>query len=99
MHADLAKLLNLQSKDTVVTDVEQRLAAVRAEVAALDATLQRARDAVESARRMLAESIRRREELETKIESYRTAQERRRQRLEQVRNPKEGAAAMAELDL
>src|SRR5688572_18314751 len=99
MHADLAKLLNLQAKDTALGDVERRLEAVRQEVSTLDAALHRAREAVESARRALAESVRRREELETKIENYRAAQERRRQRLEQVRNPKEASAAMVELDL
>jgi uncharacterized protein len=37
--------------------------------------------------------------LEAKIEGYRLLQDRRRQRLEQVRNPKEASALMAELDL
>jgi predicted nucleic acid-binding Zn-ribbon protein len=36
---------------------------------------------------------------QTKIETYRTLQERRSQRLEQVRNPKEASTLMAELDL
>jgi len=42
---------------------------------------------------------RRRDELEVKIESYRTLQNRRSQRLEHVRNPKEASTLMAELDL
>jgi predicted nucleic acid-binding Zn-ribbon protein len=47
----------------------------------------------------LADGQRRRDEHETRIESYRTLQERRKQRLDQVRNPKEASALMTELDL
>jgi predicted nucleic acid-binding Zn-ribbon protein len=99
MHADLRKLLDLQAKDAVLRDAEQRLAAIEQESKVLDQALQLARDNVEAARRALAEGTRRRDELEAKIESYRVLQERRRQRLEQVRNSKEAAAVTAELDL
>ncbi|HEX7336678.1 MAG TPA: hypothetical protein VF252_05665 [Gemmatimonadales bacterium] len=99
MHADLVKLLDLQTKDAAVTVAEQRLAALRGETAALDQALQRAREALEAARRAAADGARRRDELETRIESYRTLQERRQMRLEQVRNPKEASTLMAELDL
>jgi predicted nucleic acid-binding Zn-ribbon protein len=47
----------------------------------------------------LGDGQRRRDELETRIESYRTLQDRRRQRLEQERNPKVASALMTELDL
>jgi predicted nucleic acid-binding Zn-ribbon protein len=99
MHADLRKLLDLQAKDAVLSAAEQRLSALDEETRALDQALQRARDNVEAAQRALAEGRRRRDELEAKIESYRVLQERRRLRLDQVRNPKEAAAVMAELDL
>jgi predicted nucleic acid-binding Zn-ribbon protein len=99
MHADLVKLLDLQSKDTAVEEVERRLEALRGEVATLDQSIQRAREGLEAARRAAADGARRRDELETKIESYRLLQERRRQRLEHVRNPKEASTLMAELDL
>jgi predicted nucleic acid-binding Zn-ribbon protein len=99
MHADLVKLLDLQSKDAAVAEIERRLRALETEFAALDQALQRARDVLEQARRAAADGARRREELETKIESYRVLQERRRQRLEHVRNPKEASSLMAELDL
>jgi uncharacterized protein len=99
MHAELAKLLDLQAKDAALSEVDLRLASLVEETAGLDQLLQKARDAVETARRALAEGQRRRDELETKIESYRMLQERRRQRLEQVRNPKEASTLMAELDL
>jgi predicted nucleic acid-binding Zn-ribbon protein len=99
MHADLVKLLELQAKDALVAGADQRLAALVEETAALDQGLQHARDTLEAARRALADGRRRRDDLETKIESYRTLQERRSQRLEHVRNPKEASTLMAELDL
>lgn len=99
MHADLVKLLDLQTKDAAVVESEQRLAALDSETAALDQVLQRARDVLDAARRAAADGARRRDELETRIESYRTLQERRSQRLEQVRNPKDASTLMAELDL
>jgi predicted nucleic acid-binding Zn-ribbon protein len=99
MHADLVKLLDLQAKDAALNEAEQRLSAADQETVELDHVLQRARDNLEAARQALAVGRRRRDELEAKIESYRTLQERRKQRLEQVRNPKEASALMAELDL
>jgi uncharacterized protein len=99
MHADLVKLLDLQAKDATVADVDRRLGELNAEVTALDAAVQRARDALEGARRAAAEGSRRRDELEARVESYRVLQERRVQRLESVRNPKEASTLMAELDL
>lgn len=99
MHADLVKLLDLQAKDTMVADVDRRLKELDTETATLDAAVQRARDALDGARRASADGIRRRDELESKVESYRVLQDRRVQRLETVRNPKDAATLMAELDL
>jgi predicted nucleic acid-binding Zn-ribbon protein len=99
MHADLVKLLDLQAKDSAVAEVEQRLDALREETGVLDQAFQRAQDGLEAAKRAVADAARRRDELEQKIESYRVLQERRQQRLEHVRNPKEASTLMAELDL
>ena len=99
MHADLVKLLDLQAKDAAVTEVERRLSALQLETGVLDQELNRARDVLETARRAAAEAAKRRDELEAKIESYRVLQDRRQQRLEHVRNPKEASTLMAELDL
>jgi predicted nucleic acid-binding Zn-ribbon protein len=99
MHPDLSKLLDLQAKDLAIAEVEERIAALDADVAGLDRELDRARSAREAAERAAADGARRRDELETKIESYRQLQERRRQRLEFVRNPKEASTLMAEMDL
>jgi predicted nucleic acid-binding Zn-ribbon protein len=69
------------------------------ESAALDQAVQRARDALDAARRAAADGARRRDEIEARVESYRTLQDRRVQRLETVRNPKDASTLMAELDL
>ena len=99
MLADLVKLLDLQSKDTALAEAEQRLAALGDDAVALDQAQARARESLEAARRAVADGQRRTDELELKIESYRTLQNRRSQRLEHVRNPKEASTLMAELDL
>jgi predicted nucleic acid-binding Zn-ribbon protein len=99
MHPDLIKLLDLQAKDSAIAEVDGRIAAVDADVAGLDQELERARGACDTAQRAANDGARRRDELETKIESYRQLQERRRQRLEFVRNPKEASTLMAEMDL
>ena len=99
MHADLVKLLDLQAKDAAVAEVERRLEALREESGVLDQALERARGILETARRAAVDAARRRDELEAKIESYRVLQDRRQQRLEHVRNPKEASTLMAELDL
>ena len=99
MHADLVKLLDLQSKDAAIDDIDRRLRELQGEVGGLDRAVQRARDALDGARRAAADGARRRDELEAKVDSYRILQDRRVQRLETVRNPKEASTLMAELEL
>ncbi len=99
MNPDLEKLLDLQAKDALLLDVDLRLAALLDEGGALDAALTRAGADAESARRSLADLARRQRELETRIESYRTLQERRRGRMEQVRGAREAQALMTEMDM
>jgi uncharacterized protein len=99
MHADLVKLLDLQSKDSAIDEIDRRLRGLQAEVAALDQAVQRARDGLDGARRAAGDGVRRRDELEAKVDSYRILQDRRVQRLETVRNPKEASTLMAELEL
>jgi predicted nucleic acid-binding Zn-ribbon protein len=79
--------------------VDQRLALVAQDLVILDQALQRAKESLEAARRAASDGQRRRDELETKIESYRILQQRRSERLEHVRNPKDASTLMAELDL
>ncbi|MGH7631111.1 MAG: zinc ribbon domain-containing protein, partial [Gemmatimonadales bacterium] len=69
------------------------------DVTALDADLRRAREVRDAARRAAEEAARRRDEQEQKIETLRQAQERRKQMVEFVRTPKDGATLMADIDL
>ncbi len=99
MHPDLPKLLDLQAKDAAIVGVGAKLAALDVELAALDEHRRRTADLAAAAQRAAADGLKRRGELEAKIESYQILQERRRQRLEAVRSPKEASALMAEMDL
>jgi predicted nucleic acid-binding Zn-ribbon protein len=99
MHPDLERLLDLQAKDLALLETDLRLKAVGDEIAALDAALERARAEVEAARRRVTDGVKRREELETVIETQRSQQEKRRSRIEQVRTAREVQALMTEMDL
>src|SRR6478609_3873423 len=99
MHPELAKLLDLQAKDLVLSEIDGRLAVVVEEEQALEAVVERARDAAKSARKSAADASRRRDEYEERINTLKQQHERRQQRLEFVRNPKEASTLMAELDL
>lgn len=99
MNTDLEKLLDLQAKDLTLLDVDKRLVALLDEVAALDAAATRADAELGSARELLASAGRRQRELESRIESYRTLQERRRARMEQVKNAREAQAIMNEMEM
>jgi predicted nucleic acid-binding Zn-ribbon protein len=99
VHQDLEALLALQEKDQSVADAERALAALVPEISRLDEQLSAADRTVQATRRSIEDALRRRDELEGKITSYRSAQEQRRQRLEWVRGAKEASTLMAELDL
>lgn len=99
MLAELRVLLELQEKDRAVQAIEDEIAAFDPELAELDGQVRAAEEQIDAARRGIEEAGSRRAQLEAKIESFRTAQERRRQRLEWVRGAKEAANLMAELDL
>ena len=99
MHPDLEALLALQQQDQAVTAVDDALRGLEPEMVALDAELAAAERVLENAQRGIRDALRRRDELEGKITSYRTMQEQRRQRLEWVRGAKEASTLMAELDL
>ena len=99
MHPDLEALLVLQDADIAVVSCDVRLKALEPEVRALDEQVAAAERVVEQARAAIQAALNRRDGLEGKIQSYRTMQEQRRQRLEWVRGAKEASTLMAELDL
>src|SRR5467141_5383186 len=89
----------MQEKDQAVTAVDDALRGLEPESGALAEELAAAERVLEAAQRGIADAVRRRDELEGKITTYRTMQEQRRQRLEWVRGAKEASTLMAELDL
>src|SRR2546423_13438061 len=99
VHPDLEALLVLQDKDVAVAGCDTRLKALEPEIRQLDEQIVAAERVVEQARAGIRAAIDRRDGLEGKIQSYRTMQEQRRQRLEWVRGAKEASTLMAELDL
>src|SRR5216110_1779969 len=99
VHPDLESLLALQDKDVAVTNCDARLKALEPEVQMLDEQITAAERVVEQARAGIQAALDRRDGLEGKIQSYRTMQEQRRQKLEWVRGAKEASTLMAELDL
>lgn len=99
MNPDLERLLDLQDKDMALLEVDGRLDEVLQEEQALDEAVGAAEAAIGVAQRGVAESIRRRIEVEGKVETYRKLQEGRRKRIEVSRPGKETTQLMAELDL
>ncbi len=99
MHPDLESLLALQDKDLALANCDVRLKALEPEARALDDQIVAAERVVAQARAAIQAAVDRRGGLEGKIQSYRTMQEQRRQKLEWVRGAKEASTLMAELDL
>ena len=99
MHPDLEALLALQDKDIALASCDARLKGLDPELKALDDQIAAAERVVTQARAGIQAALERRDGLEGKIQSYRTMQEQRRQKLEWVRGAKEASTLMAELDL
>lgn len=99
MHAELSKLLDLQTKDLTLLDADVRLKAILDEVARLDTELDTGRRDVTVARKRLEDGVKKREDLETRIEGFRSIQDKRRQRLELAKGAREAQAVMTEVEM
>lgn len=99
MTTDIERLLDLQDKDLALLAIDRRLQGLLDEVSGLDEALARARTDLDAARRALEAGVRRREEVEAKVEGLRVLHERRRQRMDLVKTPKELQALGTELDI
>ena len=99
MHPDLEKLLDLQAKDDVLSRIDARLGEFAEEIGRLDHELARARAEVDAARRTREAGVKRKEEVESKVEGLRVLQDRRRQRLELAKTTRELQALGSELEL
>lgn len=99
MATDLERLLDLQNKDLALLEVDLRLRGLLEKVDSLDAEVASARLALEESRKAHAAGTRRREEVEAKVDGLRVLQDRRRQRLDLVKTPRELQALTSELEL
>lgn len=99
MQTELNRLLDLQTKDMVLLEADVRLKAIADRIAVLDGQLESARRDLTVAKKRLDDGVKRREDLEIRIESYRTIQDRRRQRLEAVKGAREAQAVMTEVEM
>ncbi len=99
MHAELSKLLDLQTKDLTLLDADVRLKAILDETARLDTELDAGRRDITVARKRLEDGVKKREDLETRIEGFRSIQDKRRQRLELAKGAREAQAVMTEVEM
>lgn len=99
MQAELIKLLDLQTKDLTLFEADVRLKAIVEEQTRLDTELEAARRDATVARKRLEDGVKKREDVEVRIDSYRTIQEKRRSRLEVARGAREAQAVMTEVDM
>ncbi len=99
MHAELTKLLVLQAKDLALFETDLRLKAIADQLSTLSAQLEAAGRDLIVAKKRLDDGVKRREDLEVRIDSYRTIQDRRRQRLEVVKGAREAQAVMTEVEM
>lgn len=99
MQDDLSRLLDLQTKDLALLETDVRLKAIADELAGLDAQLESARRDLTVANKRLEDAIKRRQDLELRIESYRAIQDKRRQRLETVKGAREAQAVVTEVEM
>lgn len=99
MHAELAKLLDLQAKDLTLLEADLRLKAILDEEAALDAELESARRESVVAAKRLEDGVKKRGDLEVRIDGYRNIQDKRRERLEAVKGAREAQAVITEVEM
>ncbi len=99
MHAELSKLLDLQTKDLTLLDADVRLKAILDEVARMDTESDSGRRDITVARKRLEDGVKKREDLETRIEGFRSIQDKRRQRLESAKGAREAQAVMTEVEM
>ena len=99
MHPDLERLLDLQDKDLALLRVDTRLKALLDDLAGFDAEIARAETELAETRRNLDTAVKRREEIEARVEALRMLQDRRRQRLEMAKTPRELQALTSEFEL
>ncbi len=99
MHPDLPRLLDLQAKDQHLAGLLAQRKAVMVERAGLETALERHRNEIAAAKRSAEELKQRRDALSGKLDKQRSQQEKRKERLEQERNPRIVTQLMADFEM
>lgn len=98
MHPDVEALVALQADDTIVQELEERLASLEPRLQALERQQAVAREALDRARQALEVESGRVGETRDRVTQARTLQDRSQSQLEHVTSAREAAAAMAQSD-
>ncbi|MBM4186523.1 MAG: hypothetical protein FJ206_04345 [Gemmatimonadetes bacterium] len=95
----LSRLLDLQTKDLALLETDVRLKAIADELAGLDAQIDSARRDLAVSTKRHEDAVKRRQDLELRIDGYRAIQDKRRQRLETVKGAREAQAVVTEVEM
>lgn len=98
MHPDVAALLAVQDDDSIIHDLETRLAELRPRLEAMAAERDRAVASRDQARKSAESEERRRQEVAARVSQHRALQEKNQAALNSVTSMREATAATAQLE-
>ncbi|HVE78535.1 MAG TPA: hypothetical protein VNA89_06725 [Gemmatimonadaceae bacterium] len=98
MHPDVTALVAVQSDDATILELETRLAGLEPRLLDLERQRQVAVDALARARQALEVEERSHRDLGGRLQQHRQLEARNEAQLDTISNPREAAAAMAQLD-
>lgn len=98
MHTDVVALLAVQEDDTIIHELEERLAALAPRLDELTRAHERASAAREQAHAAVVAEERRGREMEQRVAQHRQLMQKNESQLEGVQSEREATAAMAQLD-
>lgn len=98
MHPDVAALLAVQEDDTIIHDLETRLAALRPRLEAMATERDRAVGARQQAQKAVEAEERRRQDVAERVPQHRSLQEKNQATLNNVSSMREATAATAQLE-
>jgi len=98
MNAEVQALLDLQSDDSVIRDLEKKAATLEPKLADLDRRREIAATALARARAAVEAEEKRQRELQTRVAQHKQIQERNLAQLDAVKKMKEATAAMAQVE-
>jgi uncharacterized protein len=98
VHPDVSALLEVQSEDAVIYDIERRLAALSPRIEKMERERIRQETALAQARQALESEERRHRDLEGRASDHRQLLNKNQSQLDQITNMRQATAATAQLD-